>query len=169
MLFDCLLSRSIVSDSLQPFGLQPTWLLVVGGARETFSCLFLSFLKWLSLVWLLYDPKNYSPPGSSFNGIFQARIVKWISSSKGSPSPRNQTQCLLRWLEGSLEPPGIARGALSIPLLTSTSETFSVPFLTLIKLRYTKALEWLSLVPGPEAKPSSEIWVVHHKILRFYI
>ena len=38
------------------------------------------------------------------------------------------------------------------------SEAFSVPFLTLIKLCYTKALKWSSLVPGPEAKsPSLEI------------
>ena len=39
----------------------------------------------------------------------------------------------------------------------SMSEIFSVPFLTLIKLSYTKALEWSSLVPGPEATSSSEI------------
>ena len=35
--------------------------------------------------------------------------------------------------------------------------SFSVPLHTLIKLCYTKALEWSSLVPGPEAKSSSEI------------
>ena len=32
------------------------------------------------------------------------------------------------------------------------SEVFSVPFYTLIKLCFTKALEWSSLVPGPEDK-----------------
>ena len=47
------------------------------------------------------------------------------------------------------------RGALSVPLLMSMSEGFSVPFHTLIKLCYTKFLEWSSLVPGPEAKSSS--------------
>ena len=50
----------------------------------------------------------------------------------------------------------LARGALSIPLLMSMSEAFYVPFYTLIKLCYTKAIEWSSLVPGPKAK-SSEI------------
>jgi len=35
----------------------------------------------------------------------------------------------------------LARGALSMPLLVSMSETFSDPFYTLIKLCYTKALE----------------------------
>ena len=52
---------------------------------------------------------------------------------------------------------GLARGALSIALLMSVSEAFSVPFLTLIKLCYTKVLEWSSLVPRPEAKSSLEI------------
>ena len=32
---------------------------------------------------------------------------------------------------------------------------FFAPFLTLIKLCYTKALEWSSLVTGPQAKSSS--------------
>ena len=45
----------------------------------------------------------------------------------------------------------------TVPLLMSMSEAFSVPFYTLIKLCYTKALEWSSLVPGPEVKSSSEI------------
>ena len=51
----------------------------------------------------------------------------------------------------------LARGALSVPHLISMSEAFSVPFVTLIKLCYKKALEGSSLVPGPEAKSSSEI------------
>ena len=48
-------------------------------------------------------------------------------------------------------------GALSTLLLTFMSEAFSVSFHTLIKLCYTKALEWSSLVAGPKAKSSSEI------------
>ena len=35
----------------------------------------------------------------------------------------------------------LAREAFSVPLLMSMSEAFSVAFLTLIKLCYTKALE----------------------------
>ena len=49
------------------------------------------------------------------------------------------------------------QGGHSVPLLMSMSEVFSVPFHTLIKPCYTKFLEWSSLVPGPEAKYSSEI------------
>ena len=47
--------------------------------------------------------------------------------------------------------------ALSLPFLMSMSEASSVPFFTLIKLCYTKALERSSLVPGRKAKSSSEI------------
>ena len=41
----------------------------------------------------LCDPMDCSRPGSSVNGIFQARILEWIaiSFSKGSSPPRNWT------------------------------------------------------------------------------
>ena len=37
----------------------------------------------------LWDPMDYSPPGSSVHGISQARILKWvvISFSRGLPNP----------------------------------------------------------------------------------
>ena len=62
---------------------------------------------------------------------------------------------------------------LPVPFLMSMSEAFSVPFYTLINLCYTKALEWSSMVPSPEAKSSSsEIMnltinhdlTIHHKL-----
>jgi len=42
----------------------------------------------------LCNPMNCSPPGSSFHGISQARILEWvaISFSKGSSQPRDQTR-----------------------------------------------------------------------------
>ena len=41
----------------------------------------------------LCNPMDYSPPGSSIHGIFQARILEWVatSSSRGSSRPRDQT------------------------------------------------------------------------------
>ena len=49
----------------------------------------------------LGDPTDYSPPGSSVHGIFQARILEWvaISFSRGSSWPRVQTciSCIGRW------------------------------------------------------------------------
>ena len=48
----------------------------------------------------LCDPIDYSLPGSSVHGIFQARILKWvaISFSRGSSHPRDQTciSCISR-------------------------------------------------------------------------
>ena len=40
------------------------------------------------------NPMDYSLPGSSIHGIFQARILEWgaISFSKGSSQLRDQTQ-----------------------------------------------------------------------------
>ena len=42
----------------------------------------------------LCNPMHSSPPGSSFYGILQARILEWvaISSSRGSSQPRDRTQ-----------------------------------------------------------------------------
>ena len=42
----------------------------------------------------LCDPKDCNSPGSSVNGILQARILEWvvILFSKGSSQPRDQTQ-----------------------------------------------------------------------------
>ena len=54
--------------------------------------------------------EDYSPPGSSVQGILQARILEWvtISSSRGSSQPRGSNPSLLLWQVDSLplEPPG---------------------------------------------------------------
>ena len=41
----------------------------------------------------LCNPMDYSPPGSSVCGIFQARILEWVAmpSSRGSSPPRDRT------------------------------------------------------------------------------
>ena len=42
---------------------------------------------------ILCDPVDHSPPGSSVQGILQARILEWVAvvSSRGSSRPRDQT------------------------------------------------------------------------------
>ena len=54
----------------------------------------------LGPVWLFRDPMDYSPPGSSVQGILQARILEWvaISFSRESSWPRDRTliSCLGR-------------------------------------------------------------------------
>ena len=54
---------------------------------------------------ILCDPMDYSPPGFSVHGIFQARILGWvvISFSRRSSQPRDQTHvscisCIGRWI-----------------------------------------------------------------------
>ena len=51
-------------------------------------------LVFTQLCPTLCDPMDYSPPGSSIHGIFQARIQEWIaiSFSRGSSQARDWTQ-----------------------------------------------------------------------------
>ena len=50
--------------------------------------------KSLQSCLTLCDPIDGSPPGSSIHGIFQARVLEWVTmpSSRGSSQPRDQTQ-----------------------------------------------------------------------------
>ena len=61
--------------------------------------------KSLQLCLTLCNPMDCCPPGSSVQGISQARILEWdaISSSRGSPWPRDRTHvtyasCIGRWI-----------------------------------------------------------------------
>ena len=49
-------------------------------------------LKSLSRVWLC-NPMDCSPPGSSINGVFLARVLEWVAISffRGSSQPRDRT------------------------------------------------------------------------------
>ena len=42
----------------------------------------------------IWDPMDYSPPGSSVHGILQARILEWVTIpfSRGSSWPRDRTR-----------------------------------------------------------------------------
>ena len=50
----------------------------------------------------LFDPMDYSPPGSSVNGIFQGKMLEWvaISCSRRSSQPRDRSRvsCIGRWV-----------------------------------------------------------------------
>ena len=48
----------------------------------------------IQLCLTLWDPMDYSPPGSSVHGILQARILEWVAmpSSGGSSQPRDWTR-----------------------------------------------------------------------------
>ena len=52
----------------------------------------------------LCDPMDYSLPGSSVHGIFQARILEWLSFPSLGDLPNPGIEPM------SLEPPALARG-----------------------------------------------------------
>ena len=77
---------------------------------STYLCLR---AKSLQLCPILGDTMDCSPPGSSVQGILQARILEWVAvpSSKGSSWSRDRTHVSLylpHWQAGSLPlgPPG---------------------------------------------------------------
>ena len=87
MLLLLLLSRSVVSDSVRPHGLQPTRLLHPldsPGKNTGVGCHFLLQCMKVeiesevaqSCLTLSY-PKDCSLPGSSIHGIFQTRVLEW--------------------------------------------------------------------------------------------
>ena len=60
-------------------------------------------ILWLFKYPTLWDPKDYSLPGSSVNGILQARILEWVAIpfSRGSSQPKpGLPHC--RWILYSL-------------------------------------------------------------------
>ena len=66
--------------------------------KENRGMSFSLFLSWESelaqLCPTLCDPMDYSLPGSSVHGIFQARVLEWVAISffRVSSRPRNRTQ-----------------------------------------------------------------------------
>ena len=49
----------------------------------------------LSLLCLtLCNPMDYSPPGSSVHGIFQARILEWVAISSSRPRDQTHISCI---------------------------------------------------------------------------
>ena len=81
------------------------WATVQSGAQSLKSCP------------TLCDPMDCSPPGSSLPGVFQARILEWVTTSfsRGSSQPRYQTHisyisCIGRQVSfffKQLVPPGL--------------------------------------------------------------
>ena len=61
--------------------------------------------KSLQYCLTLWDPMDYSPPGSSVHGVLQARILEWVAtpSSRASSRPRDRIRisyvsCTGRWV-----------------------------------------------------------------------
>ena len=76
-------------DRLQSMGSQRVWQNWV--TKHTYKDQFSSVAQSCPT---LCDPVDCSPPGSSVQGILQARILWWVAmlSSRGSSQPRDWTQ-----------------------------------------------------------------------------
>ena len=82
-------SRSVVSDSVRPHRRQPTRLprpWDSPGKNTGVGCHFLlqcmkvkSESEVIQSCLTLCNPMDYSLPGSSIYGIFQARILEWVA------------------------------------------------------------------------------------------
>ena len=103
----------------------------------------------------LWDPMDYSPPGSSVHGIFQARILEWVavSFSRGSSPPRDQihisciAERLLSESEGNFICPRIQGKILEfvLPSLVIILELVSEPPAEFLNMQISRALD---LSPG---------------------
>ena len=69
-------------------------------------CVYVCAKSFQSCLTLFCDPLHHSPPGSSFHGILQARILKWFPCSplEDLPNPgiRFKSLCLWQWQAVSL-------------------------------------------------------------------
>ena len=82
----------------------------------------------------LFNPMDYSPPGSSVHEILQAELLEWVAmpSSRGSSQPGVKTTSLtsnLHWQSGSLPlvPPGkTLNNASEAPMAKDWEKNFIV-------------------------------------------
>ena len=94
----CCLTASVVSNFVQPCGLQPTRLLCpwdFPGNRTGVGCHFLlqcrkvkSESEVAQSCLTLRDPMDSSLPGSSAHGIFEARVLEWGAIAFSYDQPR---------------------------------------------------------------------------------
>ena len=101
----CCSVASVMSDSVQPHGLQPTRLLHPGdfpGKRTGVGCHCLlrhvTYGRSLFVICFIYvvhvgavvsnslQPYGLSPPGASVHGILQASILEWVAISSSRRS-----------------------------------------------------------------------------------
>ena len=106
----------MLADPCSPEEIQPTsWIIDVVISLPGFSCSVIStcvHAKLLQSSPTLYNPVDHSLPGSSVQGILQARILEWvvISYARGSPRSRGRTHtpfivCIGRQVLLPLAPP----------------------------------------------------------------
>ena len=101
------------------------------------------------------DPMNYSSPGFSVHGIFQARILEWttISNSRGSSQLRDQTHisctfCTGKWFLNHCAP-GKPQSKNRQVKLHQTKKFLSSKKINEVKQQPT---EWENIFANPNCK-----------------
>ena len=117
----------------------------------------------------LYGPMDYSPPGFSVHGIFQARILEWIAISyfRASSWSRDWTLHLLHllhWQADSLpqSPRGKPKSLLQLthpPFLAQV--TVFVIFVGLLSGSYKKNMWGISKCSSGERYLADVYWYFH--------
>ena len=103
---------------------------------------------WAQLCLTLFDPMDWSPPGSSVHGISQTRILEWvaISSCRGSSQPGDQTH--ISCIKGrffTTEPLAAAAKSLqSCPTLCHPIDS-SPPGSPVPGILQARTLEWVAI------------------------
>ena len=87
----CCCVASVTSDSVRPHRRQPTRLPrpwdspgknTGMGCHFLFQCMKVKSRSEVTQSYLtLHDPMDYSLPGSSVHGMFQARVLEWVATS----------------------------------------------------------------------------------------
>ena len=90
-------TRKEVEANIVNLGTSPR----LSGHGFSLKVIHLLHAKSLQSYWILCDPMDYSPQGSSVHGIPQARILQWVTmpSSRGSSQPRDQAHVFWEWLK----------------------------------------------------------------------
>ena len=123
---------SVVSDSVRPHRRQPNSLLYPWdspgkntgvGCHFLLQCMKVKRESEVAQSYLtLSDPMDYSPPGSSIHGIFQARVLEWVAIAFSKEKMGKYTVSSSEKYSGKEVPPQKCWEALLLNLGGSFSE-----------------------------------------------
>ena len=97
----------------------------------------------------LCDPMDFSPPGSSVHGIFQARILEWIaiSFSRVSSQPRDWT-----WVS-------CITGSFFLLSEPHTGDTHKCYVLKILHVPYLQLLWFIYISASSNSRISALVWL----------
>ena len=115
---------------------------------ETYLKILLHACSVIQSCLTLWDPMEYSPPGSSIHGIFQTRIREQvaISSSRGSSWTRRSNSCLLHLRHSQVD---------SLPLHHLRSPQVLLCVSKIRKLRLNRLSQCLAIPEWEQRSPCS--------------